>query len=135
MWCRAIGFIVTLTLSMLALPLAAVAQPAGKVPKIGFLHHSSVNSQLEARNLEAFQQGLRELGYIEGQNIAMAQRYVESRPERLPVLAAELATLPVDVFVVSVNPPAPPRAGGRGDPIAGRRGTRVGQTEGTPLCW
>ena len=103
MWCSAVGCIVTLTLSMLAVPLAALAQPAGKIPKIGFLHHSSANSQLEARNFEAFQQGLRELGYIEGQNIAIEPRYAEGRLERLSALAAELATLPVVVFVVNVN--------------------------------
>jgi hypothetical protein len=56
MWCNAVGFIVTLSLCMLAVPLAAVAQPAGKVPKIGFLHHSSANSQREAWTFEAFQQ-------------------------------------------------------------------------------
>ena len=103
MWCSTLGCIVMLTLSMLAVPLAAVAQPAGKVPKIGYLHHSSANSQLEARNFEAFQQGLRELGYIEGQNIAIEPRYAEGRVERLSALAAKLATLHVEVFVVTVN--------------------------------
>ncbi len=101
MWCSAVGFIVTLTLSMLAAPLAAVAQPAGKIPKIGFLMHGSATAM--ARQFEAFTQGLRELGYIEGQNLAIEQRYAGDRLERLPALAAELATLHVEVFVVSVN--------------------------------
>jgi len=101
MWCSGVGFIVTLTLSMLAVPLAAVAQPAGKVPKIGFLMHGSATAI--AQQFEAFTQGLRELGYIEGQNVAIEQRYAGDRLERLPALAAELATLHVEVFVVSVN--------------------------------
>lgn len=97
------GLLVVLTLRMRAAPLVAGAQPAGKVPTIGFLHHSSAHSQLEARNVEAFQQGVRELGYIEGQSIVIAPRYAEGRFERLPALAAELATLSVDVFVVTMN--------------------------------
>ena len=101
MWCSAIGCIVTLTLSMLAVPLAAVAQPAGKIPTIGFLNNSSAPTI--AREFEAFTQGLRALGYIEGQTIAIEQRYAEGRAERLPALAAELVSLKIDVFVVSVN--------------------------------
>ncbi len=69
MWVRAIGVIVTLTLSLLAVPFAAVAQPEGKVPKIGFLNLSSAPAI--ARPFEAFMQGLRELGYIEGQHITI----------------------------------------------------------------
>src|SRR2546426_1111948 len=101
MWGSTVGFIVTLTLGMLAAPLTAVAQPAGKVPKIEFLMPSAATSY--AWQFEAFTQGLRALGYIEGQNIAIEQRYAEGRLERLPALAAELATLPVAVFVVNVN--------------------------------
>jgi putative ABC transport system substrate-binding protein len=101
MWCSAIGCIVTLTLSMLAVPLAAVAQPAGKIPTIGFLNNNSAPAM--AREFEAFTQGLRELGYIDGQTIAIEQRYAEGRVERLPALATELAALHVAVFVVNVN--------------------------------
>jgi putative ABC transport system substrate-binding protein len=100
---RRIRLLVTLALGLLMAPLLAKAQPAGKVPKIGFLHHSSAHSQGEARNFEAFQQGLRELGYIEGQNMAIEPRYAEGRVERLPALAAELTTLPVEVLVVTIN--------------------------------
>jgi len=56
-----------------------------------------------ARQFEAFSQGLRALGYIAGQNMAMERRFADGRLERLPALAAELATLHVDVFVVNVN--------------------------------
>jgi putative ABC transport system substrate-binding protein len=96
---RTIGLLVILALA--AAPLATVAQPTGKVHKIGFLHPGSATGI--ARQFEAFTQGLRELGYIEGQNIAIEQRYVEGNSERLPALAAELANLHVEVFVVNVN--------------------------------
>jgi putative ABC transport system substrate-binding protein len=101
MWYQAVGRLVTLVLSMLIAPLLAVAQPAGKVPKIGMLHPGSAIAV--ARNFEAFTQGLRELGYSEGQNIMIEQRYAEGSSERLPALAAELANLHVDVFVVNSN--------------------------------
>src|SRR5215831_15676579 len=101
MWCSAVGGIVTLTLSLLVAPLAAEAPPAGKVPTIGFLIPSSAT--FAARGFEAFKDGLRELGYIEGQNIAIEPRYADGSLERLPTLAAELATLPVAVLVVTVN--------------------------------
>jgi len=100
-WYSAIGCIVTLILSLLAVPLATTAQPPGKVPKIGFLNGSSAPAI--AREFEAFTQGLRALGYIEGQTIAIEQRYAEGRVERLPALAAELASLNVDMFIVNVN--------------------------------
>src|SRR5207244_3584263 len=56
--------------------------------------------------IESFRQGLRELGYVEGQNIAIEYRFAEGRPERLPALAAELVRLKVDVIVAG-GPPAP----------------------------
>jgi putative ABC transport system substrate-binding protein len=98
---KARGFTVLLALSILAAPLAALAQPAGKVPKIGFLMSGFASGF--ARQFDAFTQGLRALGYIEGQTIAIEQRYAEGRLERLPALAAALATLPVEVFVVGTN--------------------------------
>jgi len=102
MWCSTVWCIVTLTLSMLIAPLLAVAQPAGKVPKIGFLS-AGFATAFDARQLEAFTQGLHTLGYIEGQNLVIERRYAEGRLERLPALAAELATLHVEVFVVPFN--------------------------------
>ncbi len=59
MWCSAVGYLITLTFSMLIAPLLAVAQPAGKVPKIGFLS-AGFATAFDARQLEAFTQGLRE---------------------------------------------------------------------------
>ncbi len=97
MWYSAVGCLVTLALSLVVAPLLAVAQPAGKVPKIGDLFPSSATQT--ARNFEAFTQGLRALGYIEGQHIAIEQRYADGRLERLPTLAAELVQRNVDVLV------------------------------------
>jgi ABC-type uncharacterized transport system substrate-binding protein len=101
MWCRTVAFLVTLTLSMLAAPLVAGAQPAGRVPTIGFLTHNAATQTAQA--YEAFVQGLRELGYIEGQTITIERRYAEGRLDRLPELVAELAALHIDVFVVTTN--------------------------------
>jgi putative ABC transport system substrate-binding protein len=102
MWYSAVGYLVTLTLSLLVAPLTAVAQPAEQVPQIGVLVPGAA-TPVFVQNFEAFTQGLRALGYIEGQNIVITQRFAEGRPERLPALAAELATLPVAVFVVNIN--------------------------------
>jgi putative ABC transport system substrate-binding protein len=93
--------IVALTLSLCVVPLAAEVPPAGKVPKIGLLNISSAT--VNARPFEIFTQALRTLGYIEGQHLTIERRYADGRPERLPALAAELASLNVDVFVVTTN--------------------------------
>jgi len=102
MWCSTVWCIVTLALNTLIAPLLAVAQPAGKVPKIGFLS-AGFATAFDARQLEAFTQGLRELGYMEGQNLGIERRYAEGRLERLPALAAELATLHIEVLLVNTN--------------------------------
>jgi putative ABC transport system substrate-binding protein len=98
---RLIRLLVTLALGLLTAPLLAEAQPAGKVPTIGLLNSSSATAN--ARPFEGFTQALRELGYIEGQNLAIARRYADGRLERLPALAAELAALNVDMFLVTTN--------------------------------
>ena len=79
---------------LLALCVSAEAQQPSKVPRIGYL--SGGNSS--ALN-EAFRQGLRELGYVEGKNIVIEWRYAEGKLERTPALAAELVRLKVDVIV------------------------------------
>jgi len=96
---RTARLIVTLALILLAAPLAIEAQQAGKVPRIGFLYYGSPGP---SPGLDAFRQGLRELGYIEGQNIAIEYRYSysEGRAEGLPDLATKLVRLKVDVIVV-----------------------------------
>ena len=92
----------TLVLLLLAVPLAIEAQPAGKLWRVGYL--SSSSAERERTRVAAFQQGLRELGYLEGKSIVIEQRYARGEFERLPELAAELARLKVDVFVVAGAP-------------------------------
>ena len=106
------AFIATIAGSLLAAPLAAEAQPPSKVPRIGFL---ATNSPAEYPDLlEAFRQGLRDLGYVEGQNIAIERRYFEGRAERLPDLATQLVRLKVDVIVVDAcGSPTSPISGPR----------------------
>jgi putative tryptophan/tyrosine transport system substrate-binding protein len=93
--------IVVLTM-LAALPLLADAQPAGKAPKIAFL---SASSPINA-TVEAFRQGLRDLGYVEGRNIVIEYRWAEGRFDRLPALAAELLRLGVTVIVAGNTPAA-----------------------------
>ena len=75
----------------------AEAQQPKKVPRIGYLGATSASS--ESLRHEAFRQGIREVGYIEGQNITIEYRYAEGKLDRLPALAAELVALKVDVIV------------------------------------
>jgi ABC-type uncharacterized transport system substrate-binding protein len=99
MWCSTVGCIVTLLLSLLTAPLVAEAQQAGKVPRLGVLFPAELPSP-EEPSLAAFQQGLRNLGYVEGQTVAMESRYALGRPERILELVAELVRLKVDILVV-----------------------------------
>jgi putative ABC transport system substrate-binding protein len=93
------AFIVTLASGFLAAPFAAETQQARKVWRIGFLGGSQSNVAFS----EAFEQGLRELGYVNGQNIAIEYRFAEGKDERLPLLAAELVGLKVDVLVAPIT--------------------------------
>ena len=86
--------------AILAAPLAAEAQQAAKVPRIGYLTTSLAASP---HLPEAFRQGLRDLGYVEGRNVVIEYRDAEGKPERLPALAAELVALKVDVIVAVSN--------------------------------
>src|SRR6266478_4392496 len=98
MWCSAVGCIMMLTLSL----LAAEAQQQGKVFRVGALTPAFPTSE-PYLPLEAFRQGLRDLGYVEGQNLVIEYRYAEGF-ERLPELAAELVRLKVEVIVASGSP-------------------------------
>jgi putative ABC transport system substrate-binding protein len=91
------AFIGTLAGGLLAAPLAAEAQPAGKVYRIGFL--SSTGCPIRAEIMGPFRQGLLEFGYVEGQNITIECRGVRGATDHLPVFAAELVRLNVDVLV------------------------------------
>ena len=94
-------FIGILAGSRLAAPLAAEAQQTGKVSRIGYL--SLVSAPADAANVEAFRQGLRDHGYVDGQNAVIEARHADGASERLPGLAAELARLKVDVVVASTT--------------------------------
>jgi putative ABC transport system substrate-binding protein len=101
---RLIGLAVVLALSLFAAPLAAEGQnKAGKVSRIGFLFYGAPGPSAE---VDAFRQGLRELGYIEGQNVTIDYRFANGQVERLPELATELARLKVDVIVTPNTPAA-----------------------------
>ena len=84
----------------------ALAQQPKKVPRIGYL--SSLDPASESTRSEAIRLALRELGYIEGQNIAIEYRYAEGKLDRLPELAAELVRLKVDIIVVAGGDPVDP---------------------------
>src|SRR5262249_32694183 len=88
---------------LFALCASAEAQQPKKVPRIGLLLGSSPSSANAAR-IEAFRQGLRDLGYIEGQNLIIEYRYAEGKVDRLPDLAAELVRLKVDAIFAESTP-------------------------------
>ncbi len=105
---RAAGLIVSLTLGLLVAPLATDAQQPGKMPRIGVLTLFPLDSPFS----QAFRRGLRELGYVEGQNLAVEWRFAQRDPDRL---AAELVGLKVDLMV----------AGGTEAAQAAQRATRT----------
>src|SRR4030095_2036539 len=90
---------------LLAFGLSAEAQQPTKMPRIGYLSGASPSAIRE--RIEAFRQGLRELGYVEGKNIVIEYRWAEGKPDRLPDLAAELVRLKVDI-IVSAGPAVTP---------------------------
>jgi putative ABC transport system substrate-binding protein len=92
---RQVGLLITVSLGLLPATLAVEAQPAAKVHRIGFLLYPSPHAYQEA-----FLQGLRALGYTEGQNIAIERRHAHGAHDRLAGLAAELVRLKMDVIVV-----------------------------------
>jgi putative ABC transport system substrate-binding protein len=83
---------------LLAAPLAAIAQPAGKVWRIGFLGDGSRDDRVGI-SLEPFREGLRELGYVDGKNVVIVERWSDGKSERVPELLDELIRLKVDVIV------------------------------------
>ena len=90
-------FVVSLCAVLIALCGSAEAQQPKNVPRIGFL--SAVSPSTISARLDAFRQGLRELGYVEGKNIVIEWRSAEGKSDRLPGLAAELVRLKVDLVV------------------------------------
>jgi putative ABC transport system substrate-binding protein len=90
-------FVLTSLAGALAAPLAAEAQPAGKSPRIGVINEMAAGHLF----VEAFRQGLREVGYVEGQNIVVEYRHVQGRIDQVPALAGELVRAKVDVLLVA----------------------------------
>src|SRR5438552_11910409 len=97
---------------LLAMPLAAEAQTAGRIWRIGYLGPAVAAAN---RSEVAFRQGLRDLGYVEGGNLMIEYRSAEGKVERLPALAAELVALKVDVILA----PAPVHV------LAAKQATRI----------
>jgi putative ABC transport system substrate-binding protein len=95
-------FIVSGVSVIFAAPLAAFAQPQNKVWRVGMLETTS--PEMNAANLDAFQQGLRKFGYVEGRNLVIDYRSADGRGERFPDLVAELIGLKVDLIVTRGTP-------------------------------
>src|SRR3989442_13774618 len=98
MWLYPVGLIATLALAVLVAPLSANAQPPGKIFRVGVLLPLSLTPTLpgpQPQLFQAFKQRLQELGYVEGQNLALEVRAAEGKPDRLPCLSPELVCLNV----------------------------------------
>ena len=95
--------VLTLCAMLFALCFSAEAQQPTKVPRIAWLTGSTLSSN--AHRTEAFRQGLRELGYVEGKNIVIEWRGADGNPDHQPALVAELVRLKVDVIVTSGGGP------------------------------
>jgi putative ABC transport system substrate-binding protein len=93
------------TVAMLAAPLAAEAQQAGKVYRVGYLSQSSASAGLP-ESLSGLRLGLRDLGWTEGENLVIEARFTEGKSERLAALVADLIRLNVDVIVAVETPVA-----------------------------
>ena len=102
-------------LLLLTSPVTAKAQPAGRVYRIGYLAAGWGSGTAYLRPLEAFRQGLLKLGWVEGQNLLIENRFAEGQFDRLPGLAEELVRLKVDVIAASPTPAA----------LAARNATRI----------
>jgi hypothetical protein len=83
MWCSAVGGIATLLLSLLVVPCTSQAQRPTPIPRIGFIHPTAAAAGGDI--LDAFRQGLHDLGYVEGETIALEVRWAEGVADRLPV--------------------------------------------------
>ena len=103
MWLSTIGLLVTFGIGLLWTPLVATAQQPGKVYRIGFLSALFPPAEPDWQQRSPFLQGMRELGWIEGQNMVIERRWAERQFERLPALATELVQLKVDLIVAAAS--------------------------------
>jgi putative tryptophan/tyrosine transport system substrate-binding protein len=99
---RTVVRLVLCALSLFTAPLAAQAQQAGGTVTIGYLGNASPS--LEADLVDAFREGLRQLGYVEGQNLTIRYQWAEGQQERAAVLAQELVRLQPDVILTAGTP-------------------------------
>jgi hypothetical protein len=93
--------IICLAIGLLVAPFSARAQPPVHSPRVGWLEGSGRTDNEHLYTV--FLQGLRELGYVEGQNLVLICRDMEGQPDRLPALTAEWVQLPVDVIMTSAR--------------------------------
>ena len=98
------AFISGITVSLLAAPLAAVAQPAGRVYRVGILSPGGVPDPSVATAPNLVPGALRELGYVEGRNLVVERRFADGRIDRLPQLTRELVRLQMDVILAAAEP-------------------------------
>src|SRR5262245_10065137 len=101
---KAFIIVAAFTISVLITPSASQAQHRGHVPRVGYLGTSSAS--LEPELVKAFQEGLREHGYVEGQNIVIEYRWAEGNYQRFPDLVADLVKLKVDLILTAGTPGA-----------------------------
>ena len=94
--------LVAIVLALAICGAVAQAQQPRKIPRIGYVSGLAMLHN-PGPYVEAFRQGLRDLGYIEGKNILIEYRYAEGKPDRVPSLVAELVQLKVDVLVVPIS--------------------------------
>ena len=94
--------VIALGVGVLTAPLGSLAQPQGKVWRIGFLGRETAAGY--EKELEAFRAGLREFGYVEGKNLVIGYRWAEGNDDRLPQLAGELLREKADIFVTHSGP-------------------------------
>ena len=100
---KAAALPILVAVMLLCVALIAQAQQPTKVPRIGYLGGASLSAN--APRIEAFKQGLRELGYVEGKNIVIEWRSAEGKLDRVSALAAELVRLKVDVIITGAATP------------------------------
>src|SRR5262249_53305451 len=93
------AFIAFVGSSILVSSLAVEAQRRDQIPRVGYLSPGSPSDPVRLRRFEAFRQGLRELGYVDGQNIAIDARWAEGNYDRYPVLAADLVRVKANIIV------------------------------------
>ncbi|MBI3637420.1 MAG: ABC transporter substrate-binding protein [Candidatus Rokubacteria bacterium] len=101
---KRLTLVVAFALNVFFTPLASEAQQRGQLPRIGYL--GTTSASLEPELLKAFREGLRDLGYVEGQNIVIEYRWAEGNYRRFPDLVADLLSLKVDLIVTAGTPSA-----------------------------